>query len=696
MNAFGIFFNNSSPWLIIPCILVALLYSFILYRKPTAWSKSIRYLLSISRFLLVFLIAFLLLSPLIKSISKLVEKPVIVVAVDHSSSILLNRDSLYYKNSFRTELEKALDPLKSDFAIHIVSFGEKVNDNPNWKFNERKTDFSSLMKNLGNRFINRSSGAIILASDGIYNQGSSPLYEKSNLSIPFFSIALGDTMLKKDLMIREIDYNQIVYAGNKFRINITVAGFGIQNESSKLMVKSGDENIFLKELNINSTNFKTEIPIDLDAKKTGIQQFTIALSPVKNELTYKNNVRTIFVEVLDGKQKILLLADAPHPDLTAIKQSIESNKNYEVKIAFPESLPLSTLSDYGLVILHNLPSSEHNINPLIASLKKSLKPCWFILGNNTNLDLFNQLQTGLNILNSRNATNEVQASVKNDFYYFTLTEETTNTISEFPPLLASYGNYSVTGNLNNLLTQKIGSVQSNQPLLCFNSSESKIAILAAEGIWKWRLQNYLLKNNHDAVDELLNKLIQYLSAKEDKRKFRVTTTTSNFDESEPVIFNAELYNDSYELINSSEINIIIKDQAGKQFPFVFTKTEKAYSLNAGSLPAGQYTYSAIVKVGGKSLTANGQFIVSQLQLEELQSNANHQLLYTLSDRSGGKMIYPSEMSTLASLIKQKEDIKPIAYEQKKWEEFINMKWFFFLLLLLLSMEWFIRKREGGY
>jgi hypothetical protein len=35
--------------------------------------------------------------------------------------------------------------------------------------------------------------------------------------------------------------------------------------------------------------------------------------------------------VLDARQKILLLYDGPHPDISTIKQSIESNRNFEVK-----------------------------------------------------------------------------------------------------------------------------------------------------------------------------------------------------------------------------------------------------------------------------------------------------------------------------------------------------------------------------
>ena len=41
-------------------------------------------------------------------------------------------------------------------------------------------------------------------------------------------------------------------------------------------------------------------------------------------MSYLNNVKDVFVDIIDGRQKILLLANAPHPDLGAIKNAIET------------------------------------------------------------------------------------------------------------------------------------------------------------------------------------------------------------------------------------------------------------------------------------------------------------------------------------------------------------------------------------
>jgi hypothetical protein len=81
-------------------------------------------------------------------------------------------------------------------------------------------------------------------------------------------------------------------------------------------------------------------------------------------------------------------------------------------------------------------------------------------------------------------------------------------------------------------------------------------------------------------------------------------------------------------------------------------------------------------------------------METRQSTANHQLLKTIAERSGGQMLQPSEIGKLADLIRKNENIKTVVYEDKRYSDIIDVKWIFVLILLLLSAEWFLRKREG--
>ncbi len=114
------------------------------------------------------------------------------------------------------------------------------------------------------------------------------------------------------------------------------------------------------------------------------------------------------------------------------------------------------------------------------------------------------------------------------------------------------------------------------------------------------------------------------------------------------------------------------------------------------MPVGEYKYEARVKVGEKIFSQRGQFSISALQVELTNTIADHQLLYSLSKKHDGQMVYPNELDKLAEQLNARTDIKSVSYTQNKLADLVNLKWIFFLLLALLSFEWFMRKRNGAY
>ena len=49
-----------------------------------------------------------------------------------------------------------------------------------------------------------------------------------------------------------------------------------------------------------------------------------------------------------------------------------------------------------------------------------------------------------------------------------------------------------------------------------------------------------------------------------------------------------------------------------------------------------------------------------------------------------------------TILLKNKNIVSVSYTNEKFSDLIGLKWIFFLLLTLLSIEWFVRKRSGGY
>ena len=155
---------------------------------------------------------------------------------------------------------------------------------------------------------------------------------------------------------------------------------------------------------------------------------------------------------------------------------------------------------------------------------------------------------------------------------------------------------------------------------------------------------------------------------------------------------AELYNESYELINTNDIELVIFDSKKNEFKFQFTKIDNQYTVQIGLLPVGSYNF--IAKVKNTEFSFNGRFDVQEIKLEEMFLVADHHILSTISSLSGGDIFYQNQVEDLLNTISKNTRNKSIINEKEKYDNLINFNWILVVLLLLISFEWFLRKYNG--
>lgn len=682
-------------WMILFCFLLGAVYAGVLYYKEyklDAIAKWLKNSLLIFRFLAVSIIAFLLLSPFIKTIFNKTEKPIIIFAQDNSNSLLIHQDSAFYANNYLKELNALKEKLEKDYEVKSFTFGEKVKEEGTIDFAEKTTNIAELFEAVETKFYNRNIGALILSSDGVYNEGFNPVYSAENTNYPIYTIALGDTTIQPDIVLKEAIANKITFLNNKFPIEILGLAQSCKGEKTTLSVSHKNKVVFTKTYDITKNNQLIEETIILEAKEKGVQHYTISFSALANEVSTKNNSKEVYIDILDGRQHILLLAHAPHPDLKTLKTSIETNENYEVSTTYFDDFD-GNFDPYNLVVLHQFPTyspvwlrkiSEKNLSVL------------YILGNQSNTNAFNQFQTHIKVLQSNQRSNTTTPALTENFPLFNLSEATLKQVPNFPPIESIFGTYLPQEKAYVLFNQKIGNVATEQPLMVFfQEGKNKAAFISGEGLWRWRLNEFAKNNNHQAFDEIINKTVQFLSVKDNKDKFRVIVD-NQFNENQEIIFNAELYNNSYELVNTPEVKLELKNEAGVDYQFVFNKTGNTYVLNAGILPVGSYSYLASTTFSGEQYAVKGQLQINPLLVELNNTVANHQLLQNVANKYNGKMVLPPTINELEQLIKENTAISSVIYEETDIKEIIHIKWIFFLILALISTEWFIRKRNGAY
>lgn len=695
MHQERLIFESSPGWIVV-CILAGVGYALLLYRTKHPWSESVNRILFGLRAVLAFFLAFLLLGPIVRQVNNLIEKPVFTILHDNSGSIKEGMDSVAIRtlNNGINTLSESLQ--QKGYEVKSLDLnGKEIQEAI--RFTEPLTNIQGALAHISDRYEGKKIEGVLLISDGIYNAGISPLY--AAYSFPVNTLGIGDTTQRVDIAIRNVAFNKIAYEGNQFPIRVEVLSKGISNRSLTINLTQGGKLLDQQTKPIGPDGL---ITIDFKplANEKGIQKFDLAVEILSEEINKRNNRASIFVEVVEGKKKILLIASTPHPDVKAIRSVIEKNPNYEFLLHIPgvSEQPTATLRDekIDLVIFHQSPDLRSRTKELFLQFVKSKTSLFIILGKQSDLPLLVAQGAPLKLEGIPRDYDDVTPEINPAFNNFTISSEAISIVADFPPVSVPFGKIQIPLSATALLFQRVGNLTTEKPLLAIdNSSERKVGIFLGEGLWRWRLDEYRQSEKTDGFDEVIGKLIQYLSTSDDKTKFRSYPIQQEFSEVEPVVFESQVYNDIFEPVFGNTVNIELFDESGKQTRYSYVLSPGNIRYQIGGLKEGIYRYRSRTTINGQPEEVRGQFAVVLKQAELQNLTADFDLLRKLSSNTGGKFYTQSGIQNLVSDLTVKEATAVIRSEEK-YDSLINLKWIFWVLLAMISVEWFMRKFYGSY
>ena len=687
---------QNSPWLILICIIIGLSYAWLLYSGKNTFNKTTKNILFGLRAFLVSVLVFLLINPLLKSNETVELKPKVILAVDNSSSLsILPASSKGSLKSIINAFQNRLAVEGLDVEIRNIEKNQLITNADSLNFDAAQTDFGTFFNSLKEEFDGQNLQKVVLFSDGIATNGISPL----NYDFPFEidALGVGDSTIKKDLAIKGLVANKLAYLGNDFPVQVEISSHLFGGKSSSVIIRNEGKVVAQKNIAFTSSDDFQIVPFNLPADKAGKLRFTVELLPLSGEFTTKNNYRELIIDVVDGKEKVLLLANAAHPDIKALKAIIDKNPLFQlsIKIVNDGNLAAIAAEDFDILILHQLPSIRGAGADVLSKLMAKNKPTFFVLGAMSDVSKFNGIQNALAIAGYSGKIDKILGGVNNTFKRFEIPEATYGVISGLPPLTAPFGDYkSLPGN-EVILRQMIGNVDTSRPLLLVNTSlERKTAIMTAEGIWEWRLQEYQQTETQDLIDDVVLKTLQLIAIKEDKNKLRVYTTQSAYTRDNPVIFQAEGYNDLLERIYDFDVNLTVSGSTYRK-TFSYKVSEEGGAFELSGLKPGVYNYVAQSTLLGKSYKSDGQFVITDQDLELLNTTADFNFLRTLASKNNGKFAYITNANTLLDTI-EKSSLTSKLINSETLKELIHSKWWLYLLLLLVTAEWILRKYFGNY
>lgn len=667
-------------YIIISGIIALLLALFQYYFK--ARKQRLNPLYTFLRFITYFGVLLLLVNPKFEQRTYYTEKPNLVVAVDNSNSIahLKQSEAVSELTNYITNHTE----LQDKFNVNVYNFGTQLTPGDSLGFLERQTNISKVFKELGEVY-KQGVSPMLLITDGNQTYGSDYTWASAAYKHPIHPVIVGDTTVYSDLKISQLNVNKYAYLKNKFPVEAIVNYSGTKPVTTRFIVTSGRATVYSKSLNFSKDQTAQILNFNLPANAVGVQSYRAQIVPLASEKNTINNSKPFAVEVIDQKTNIAIVSDILHPDLGALKKSIESNEQRSVSFLSPQEA-VRKLDDFQLFVLYQ-PTAK--FKALYDKLNAANSNRFVIVGTQTHLPFLNSVSSYYKQAITDD-TEDFQASLNANYSNFIVEQIA---FESFPPLTGEFGEATFSVPQEPMVYKRINAIETEQPLLStFEANGRREAVLFGEGIWTWRAQSFINQDNFIAFDNIIGKLVQYLAS--NTRKKRLNLDYQSFYEGATnVIIKAQFFNKNYEFDANETLQITVKNKADgsvKTLPFVLKNT--TYQVDLSHLKAGDYSFT--VKASRENISASGRFKILEYNIEQQFLNANVTPLQTIASNTKGSSAFINNYKTLIDALLTDERNKPIAKSHKKVVPLIDFKYLLGLIALSLALEWFIRKYNG--
>ena len=668
---------------ILYCILALLLslsVAFFQYYYKEKQQTKISMLLFFLKTTSLFLLILLVINPVIKKTEIQNRKPILALLVDTSKSITFFKEENNIQN-FLQEIKKDKS-IQEKFDLQEFTFGSELNPLDSLSFSDNETNISEAIVTINELYQNKIA-PIILLTDGNQTVGND--YEFITSQQAIYPIVFGDTIAYKDIKISQLNVNTYSYIKNKFPVEVLLNYEGKGRVASQFSITKNGKTVFTKRLQFSPTNNSKTITTNLTSNTEGLQYYAASISEVKGEKNIKNNTKNFSVEVINEQTKVLILASVMHPDIGALKKAIETNKQRSVSVYLVNDFK-QEINDFQLVILYQ-PNNSFKI--FLDDIKRNNKNYFLISGVNTAWDFINKEQLGITKKTINQSENYIP--IFNTSFLTFLQKDIG--FNQFPPLKDKFGEVLLSKEFQTVLFQNINGLETQQPLLAlFENNNQKSGVLFGEGIWKWRAASFLNSNSFQDFDGFTGNLVQYLAS--NKKRSRLSVSAARLYPANSIINISAFYTDkNYKFDSRASLEIhIINTKTKKVTKIPFSLMNNSYQSEIENLSTGEYQYK--VSVIGQNIHKSGKFKIKEYQIEELFTNANSKKLLKLSEKAGGKLYFKNEITSLKNALIENKSFYTSQKSIVKEQYLIDWKLILFMIVGLLTIEWFVRKYYG--
>ena len=663
--------------LVLLSLLLSLSVGYLVYIYKSPAKRYFRYILALLRAISLFGIFLLLINPGLNIRAYENQKPKAILLFDNSSSML--------KGGKKDDLEKVRFQLinnkdfNTKYDLQVYSFGEEISMKDSLLFDKQFTNIYDPIQKL-NKTYEKDAGLFILVTDGNQNQGRN--FEQIRSLKQVFPVVVGDTTNKRDIKITRVNSNKYSYVNHTFPIEVFLNYQGSGKVDTGIEIWEKNKLLLREKLTLDEGNAFKKLEFKLSAETIGNHFYTVKIGSLEKEENLVNNTFNFSVRVLEDKASILLLYDHMHPDIGFWQRMAGQDNRRKIEVKQISEFN-QQLAGYSFVILMNpnpkferimLLLEEKSINYLVQT------------GDMTDWIFLNRVQP---YLESSNTKNTEQALIKQnaDFMLFNTSPLE---LDNFPPL----------ANLKEGIRSKqksqvlwVTATDVGQPVfLFFEHGKGRKVFLLGENLFRWQLYDQHKNGSNQQIKNYFNSMLQFLSIEKNRNQLDISYKPIYWG-NEEIILSAAIYDANYNLDPNQTLFLTLMEAGktvGNKIPMALNNN--TYEIKLSDLAPTVYDFK--VEVDKMDIHGQGSFNVLDFSMEDQEISTNLSGLRQLAYNSEAKYYNSSDVNLLINNLVENTDYKTIQKETITKKTMIDLKWLFFIIIVSLSAEWFLRKYKG--
>jgi len=639
------------------------------------------------RIIIFFILGILLFNPVINFLDEKEKKLDWAIFIDNSASIKYHQTPSI--NAVQLGIESLVNKLsEKDISYHLYQFADNIQkvNSPQLIGNGVTTNIGIIpetIKQLGNQI-----AGVVIISDGLITEGKDPIKDFQEFDFPIHTIGIGEGSELVDVTIESIDAPTVVLKSDWVDVNITIQSVGNIGDRLSVSLYNNRELQGSKHIRLMGMESKKEINFRFRPKEIGKQQYEVRISSVEDEIDIQNNRQKFSLLVLKDRYKVALLTGSPNKNTSVLKQKLKNNPRVELdhfiritETRFQPAIKTFWESPYELIIFDNYPIkplSSNFVRILGKKLLSNQSALFLILGPNQTIVSFNGITSILGVVTE-------DSTIESNRFYWEFVDEQIDAGGNFPPLKQ---NILITG--KQVSSDTLAVTEQGWPLWLRNQNGTIRTM-----IWTSPELNTLYFHDQKLSQEgsfsvIWNQSISWLlkSGGEHENFFRLNknryqqgemvqvTGTQPFektqDKTENIIIN----------VTHGSTDIITRD--------ILYNIEEQRWLGEFRAPGpGEYNYSIQLE-SNQDPIQTGTFQILESQIELNQVYLNKKLLATISNSTDGQFFVWDSRDSLFS------EINPKVRREFKAEiiKFNESRVLLIIMILLLCVEWFIRRNRG--